>query len=593
MFGDGYNEKKRDVTETLEALYKIMLQNDGDLSKDTVYYYLTKLNVDSSGKTLVKDFFDKWIERFEQVPDIDVFVAPYWRYFCQFKNIRGNSELENPIKMYLNVPYSKIYEVANIIFEFMAKNKMCHMSKIGSNSRCDGIVIRVFSKSEALKLAQFIKSNKTIKEALQKTSPFVFSNSNIGYTLDGSTQTSYNEMVSYYISQYIESCKDTNKKPTFNDFLKYVNSIYEAVFIKGDSKAISKFYSDIANGLSYSEVAETFKQITELIIASLKGNNLKNYYNFVDSFNNLTGEDKKVREPIKNSPNKEKPEPKKAFVNTNPKNNEIDFNSLVRLFNKCILVMVRKKGFQQTYANLSEYLETSSISLITRAENLRSEFKNNMSSSTVKRILGNKNLKDYMEGVLNEVVKVDNNKKGDTLKFKKINHQEDDKILYELLNEGIVAMNLKFGKEIGFNTMLSYIKNSTQTSLTRNFNIRERFLQYLPKETILRLVGGNFENYFNKFVNSENYQRILLELALRQTYSKYNYNQVFVALKNAFNGEYSYFTNDYNLRNNLKVEMNPQVLDNILQEFNYDFDSYLKKVLGNLYVDTDENRKRR
>ena len=152
----------------------------------------------------IEPFFDQWINDFKN-SDTEVFQDENNPYFCRFIRDKNNSlqTVENPIKLYIPLDKSHIYNGANLIFNYLEKEDIAHESKISKLIRSDDIVIRVAKPTDAMKIMSFVKNNPYLKEGSLNPNPFFIQKDNIGFACDNNY--SYNDEVAKHISKYILS----------------------------------------------------------------------------------------------------------------------------------------------------------------------------------------------------------------------------------------------------------------------------------------------------------------------------------------------------------------------------------------------------
>ena len=202
---------------------------------DAIYKRLVRIGIDSeSQKRDISNegMFDRWISRFKNQPNINVFVENDWRYFCQFTN---NPEVfdhgrKEAIKIYVPLDIEHLEQGANQIFDFLAAKNISHASKIGKHLRVDNIVIRVSNEEDAKEVLNFINKNKYIQEGLCNPNPFAYNNGKISMTCD--RNLSYNNTIASLIATYI----DTRKKQQnlrgvkLSDFVRFVAEYHKDRF---------------------------------------------------------------------------------------------------------------------------------------------------------------------------------------------------------------------------------------------------------------------------------------------------------------------------------------------------------------------------
>lgn len=270
-------ERTQEIDAILKDLYFSAKSQNVYLTPKVIYSYLIQRNVlpedrdkrisnvtyddhfQYEKKPLEKwDFFGRWIDRFKGKKNINVFCSFGWQEFCQFENGDFSHIAEegnvNYVKMYIPLKYDHLYEGANRIFDFLAKENIVHKSKIRRKVRMDDIVIRLPDIKDVEKLQNFIDHDHYIQEGLMKGNAFAFQNNGISYAMDG--RLSYNnvlsEMISRYINQIIRDPNISDERVGIEGFYQYVNSIFENYqevdeFLDSDQRRTSVKNSNMAD----------------------------------------------------------------------------------------------------------------------------------------------------------------------------------------------------------------------------------------------------------------------------------------------------------------------------------------------------------
>lgn len=205
------------------------------IDKNTVYNNLIFLDIGVSDVD-ISSIFNSWIKRFEGREDINVFVDPNWSYFCQFVSPGYNNNRNNifyEVKLYIPLDREHIFEGANQLFDFLEKENIHHMSKVGKHIRFDDIVVRVDNSESANKIIDFVNNNPYLKEGSLPLNPFAAFEGNVSVAWDGNL--SYNSVVSSWISEYINWERDSNNlsNVSYSRFYAYVKKMCDSLFEKG------------------------------------------------------------------------------------------------------------------------------------------------------------------------------------------------------------------------------------------------------------------------------------------------------------------------------------------------------------------------
>ncbi len=438
------------INEFLSFWKQIIIENPNldfksqDMTR-TIYYHLIKLGVNEEEKKIkTNSFFDEWISYFKNKNNINVFVSPNWKYFCQFKNGEVDN-FDNFIKLYIPTDYNHLFKSAIELFNYLEVNNISHLSKIGSEIRFDNIVIRLTNIEDAKKVINFINSNSYIKEGLIKNNPFANSIDNISMVSDG--YLSYNKVISTYIRLFLNHMKENKKENNINSdtFINFINNYYQDN-INNKKELIKEFE------LNNNDEIKDLKNITKLILNTYNKNYTFDEYN--EFFNEIT--------------------------NIVLLNEDID-----KLLINALEIMINKENKEIAIERMNILLSTNNYNVITRNFNLRNRLYQNNFASRLRNMLINKNisLNNYINSLIN-------------------NNQ-----LEELLKECIIVMSNKYGMEITLeNLNYFYITNNIEL-ITRTNNLRNRIESINFKDEINKLLSINnitFKEYLNLLIEKYN-----------------------------------------------------------------------------------------
>jgi len=176
--------------------------------------------------------FNNWIQYYADSPQTSCFVAYNWQYFCQFISKDNQARLAGEhIKIYIPLDAQHIEEGAKIIFDFLEKNHISHLSKIGREIRFDDIVVRLINPEDAKKLIQFVSSVPYLQEGLIQANPFAFQQNGIAMAVDGSL--SFNSTVAKLLNAYMDYKRNSGTLNNVNadDFYAYLRALYLDQFV--------------------------------------------------------------------------------------------------------------------------------------------------------------------------------------------------------------------------------------------------------------------------------------------------------------------------------------------------------------------------
>lgn len=258
------------------------ISKNTSLTSSNIYSYMVRIGVPQEYRDIdLSNIFSYWINHFQNEPNINVYVDPKWSYFCQFVNLNNaDIELSDGIKMYIPVNPEFVYDCANELFEFMARNNIYNVSKIGKHPRFDNIVLRIYNKKDATRIQYFIDNNELIQRNLLPPNPFAIIKNNIAYAMDD--KMSFNSELSLLIQKYIDYKKQCQMLDTvgIEDFKEFLRNYYINTYITGKNIQELNFKE--------SQRIVNEEQILELLLISLDENaTFADYMNHVDSCNDF------------------------------------------------------------------------------------------------------------------------------------------------------------------------------------------------------------------------------------------------------------------------------------------------------------------
>lgn len=268
-----------DKIERIEFFLKLISEiskNDIFIDANLVYSNLIR---STSPIENIREYFEKWIKAFEVNRKIEVFHTPYFKSFCLFvsKDDDVNSYLR--IKSYIHLDKTHIYKGVYELFEKISEKDIKHESKVADKIRSDGIVIRTDDRNDINCINDIISKSSYIKEGIQNTSPFTFTDGYLSICWDG--LLSYNYVISEWIASYINEMKQKeDNNISFLSFYRYVENEYNKTFIKG--AGINEFAnSKLWNQDDIPLKLVNYKDITMLLLLSMNINTrLDDFYKF-------------------------------------------------------------------------------------------------------------------------------------------------------------------------------------------------------------------------------------------------------------------------------------------------------------------------
>lgn len=376
------DERYQKINKFLKYISSIAKANpDFKLTEGAIYGEITRIGVTEYDRSYgVSEYFPTWIEMFEKKENIKVFNQEKWKYFCQFTNPNNDSK-RTSIKMYIPLTSTGILNGAYILFNYLEKNNIYHDSSIGSQIRNDDIVVKVYTKEDALKVAKFVNSDEFIKKHLIDPNPFMLNDGNIGYATDANL--SYSDQMSAYIFSYLyeSSMKNDLANVNVEGLLSSIMNTYNNVFIDGNSDGIKNYeISHRFDGYNKNQKITNMAnaaEVTKLIIYSLNGeNNLNRVMQVYDELNNqeyMRGLEQKI------SYNYDK-----ISFQAMATPNLIDENIILR---DAVSTTFDEYGYEHTKKALTKFVIQGDSTGITRTNNVRTNLEKYVTSSKAKDII--------------------------------------------------------------------------------------------------------------------------------------------------------------------------------------------------------------
>ena len=342
------------MDQLLKKYYHMAKRNSNYIYKKDISRSIKKYNIPSKDVDVdLGLYFSKWIRYFEGRKNISACILPFWSYFCQFmsddqKTYTNIKKEDKSIKLYISLDSEHIDKGVLMIFDFIEKNNIINISKVGANIKSDTIVIRVENIKDAKMIMNFVKRNKYLQEGIYKnTNPFIPNINGVSYTIDGSL--SYTTMISSVIGMFInEWVKNRELEPNLMDLYKYVSNMEKKLFRRGikAEKSIVTVDSLIGDGDYSKQDVLSLKVAFNLFLKTLDKNfDFKDFCSFA-----LESEDKE-----------------NYYYDNN-----IDVETILR---EELLILSKKYGFDQAILNIDAYSKTVDLGYISSKNNMRERFK--------------------------------------------------------------------------------------------------------------------------------------------------------------------------------------------------------------------------
>lgn len=451
------------IDEFLIHIADIALSNPNlDITSNFIYSNLICFGIESES---IDNNFKYWIDAFKFKNNINVIRPDNWNYFCQFTNNIENINKQKNIKIFIPQDKKHILKSANLIFEFLADNNITHASLISSVTRVDDIVIKLTNFVDANKIANFVNSNKYIKEGLLEPSPFSMTDGNISYAIDN--KVSYNYELSYYISEYVNKLKTQCRLHNIScdDLKDFINVKYQNTFING--KNIKKFLNDRNITTSIVKNVINHMEVTELIITSLDRE--KNLSHFVSHFDKINNPEyiKKIYDYMYNLINNEIYEELEKPIITNRDKEILLQDAIINTANKYTIDFAKK--------GLKNYITSNKVSGFTRNNGTRQKIIDNLTNVEALEIV-----KRYNDGEFNVSKYVD-----------KVVSIDVDELKQDILNEASLRTYEAYGrKQLEF-AINNLINNKKFNGFVNDDNVRLHLINKVSPDEVKNIIKND------------------------------------------------------------------------------------------------------
>ena len=395
------------MDEVIKYLSEILQDNElnDEELHNFVYYTITREGVSDQDKEI--DFFhdgtfDKIVRDFNG-KSTKVFINPAWKYYCQFKYREEefyNSEEE--MKIYVPVDRENMYRAVTAIFNFLGENDIPHVSNVGKNVRCDGIINRFKRPKDVSDYLEFLRDEKRVRGIIDPN-PFAYSLNGIAMVCDGSL--SYNGVITDILCKYlsISNAEHSLGRTSVDEFIEFVKSYFIEHFINRQN--LDEVIGDITliedndNSLETNKLLVNVKNIIELF---LKGLDEKfGLPNFIEEYNARCDINAINNEAI-------------SYKNARSKSSSSKLSIVDKFLFRAIDIIMQKTrhnedeaiengmnikrctNYEKSALNVINcYLSTGNVNYLTRADNLRATAEEFDFSTKLKERMESSSLEDY------------------------------------------------------------------------------------------------------------------------------------------------------------------------------------------------------
>ena len=319
----------------------------------------------TSSDTSLKEVQNNIVSMYENNSKAIVLDSGGWTHIHIGAN--PNITLDNAIKIYVPIDGTNADVVTKQVLDFLLENNIVSRNKVGSHVKGDAFVLRIFDKTDAKRVINFINEQVKLNPLTGKEMPLTFKAGGVSVAMDG--LTSYNQIATILIDNFAKNNLGTD----ITGFKEFVHALNEQI-INGDVDLFETMFKDQIRNLEENPYVDNEQlakaniyEVIDIIDKALNNNMSANeFVDYISEYQN-TG---KVNDVIKritgtevineNSNNQNrvvKPNIVKTFITKVNEKFRVVRNNIGEKFR------IAKENVNQFKADLKEKLE------IRRAEN--------------------------------------------------------------------------------------------------------------------------------------------------------------------------------------------------------------------------------
>ena len=426
------------------------------LTGNFVYGEMVKFNIEDDKKIDV--IFSEIEEKYKLKTNIHAYIEKNWKYYLQIVNGKEDFINRKSLKLYIPQDHRHIKRSAELIFDFLNKHKIKHLSKIASDIRCDTISVRLLSLEDANLLSKYIDETKEIQNGLLDANPFTTEYKNIAYIIDDKVPYLYD--VSYYIAEFVNKLNFENKlqNANYQNFNNYLNNIYANVFNKGEGLLEYCERREITNNKIALLISH--RENLELLLIALNPNKNINYSFAHFRWINSEQYKKDINMFMKNLVYK-------SFNDDDVTKPIITLKQKEKVLVDAILKTTKKYTLEHAIKAVKKYLKNNNPSGFTRDDDARLKVINYLPSAEALLIIKNSQDGEFdVDRYVNNAVSIN-----------------IDKYKQEILEKACVQTYKEFGEGQFLEALRESIQKKNYRKFSNKHKVRENLIRYInPKE---------------------------------------------------------------------------------------------------------------
>ena len=241
----------------------------------------------TSNETSLKEVQKNIVNVYENNSKAIVLDSGSWTHIHIGTN--PNTTLDNAIKIYVPIDETNANVVTKQVLDFLLENNIASRNKVGSHVKGDAFVLRIFDKTDAKRVINFINEQVKLNPLTGKEMPLTFKAGGVSVAMDG--LTSYNQIATILIDNFAKNNLGTD----INGFKEFVHALNEQI-INGDVDLFETMFKDQIRNLEenpYINNEQLAKvnvyEVIDIIDKALNNNmNANEFVDYISEYQNTS-----------------------------------------------------------------------------------------------------------------------------------------------------------------------------------------------------------------------------------------------------------------------------------------------------------------
>ena len=248
----------------------------------------------TSSDTSLKEVQNEIVNMYENNSKVFVHDSGSWTYI--HIGTDPNTTLDNAIKIYVPIDGTNANVVTKQVLDFLLENNIASRNIVGSHVKGDAFVLRIFDKTDAKRVINFINEQVKLNPLTGKEIPLTFKAGGVSVAMDG--LTSYNQIATILIDNFAKNNLGTD----INGFKEFVHALNEQI-INGDVDLFETMFKEQIKNVEENPYADNEQlakaniyEVIDIIDKALNNNmNANEFVDYISEYQNTS----KVNDVIK------------------------------------------------------------------------------------------------------------------------------------------------------------------------------------------------------------------------------------------------------------------------------------------------------